>query len=578
MKFLQTLGLKSKNPDTRRETVENLARESDPEVLKHLYPMLEDADAVVRREAVKAIASFREAESIPFLEKAFSDKDPEVRSLAAGSLSKFLVPEAIMALKAGLRNPDFGVRKKAATALEARGWRPGTSEDRVLAAMASGRLMDAVSEGEMAIEPLAEVFQAESASMRKAAIEALSSIESPKTFRYIATALKDAEPSVRVAAVDSLQRVRDARVFEPLAEALKDRDHRVRHIATQALGNIGGIRAVAPLVGALKDVAIEVRIAAAEGLGKTGDARATEALISALKDREQDVRCEAVKALGKLRHPQAIGPLVAMLKDSESTVRSLAGGALNAIDPNWQKNEAARDALPELQTALYDREYWVRQSAAKTLSQINETQAPIPQLPSLQMAGGSASPLEDTAASGLEPILIELEDANPSTRYRAAVELRQIQNPRAIPALVRRLFDDEDTVRRAAAEALEVLQWNPDNAMERALHAVVLRKWDSAVELGGDAVEPLLKALDKFEPPARKAAAEALGNIGDPRAVDPLMKALSSSDFGIRKAAAEALGKIGDPQAIPALIEAQSDKFKMVRDAAEQALMRLGGG
>ena len=42
----------------------------------------------------------------------------------------------------------------------------------------------------------------------------------------------------------------------------------------------------------------------------------------------------------------------------------------------------------------------------------------------------------------------------------------------------------------------------------------------------------------------RKAAAKALGEIGDARAVEPLISALRDEDWHVRKAAAEALDKI----------------------------------
>jgi hypothetical protein len=73
----------------------------------------------------------------------------------------------------------------------------------------------------------------------------------------------------------------------------------------------------------------------------------------------------------------------------------------------------------------------------------------------------------------------------------------------------------------------------------------------------------LIKALSyREDKDIRKAAAEALGQIGDARAVQPLNETLLkdtysySSNLTIRKAAAEALGQIGDAQAISFLREA----------------------
>ena len=73
----------------------------------------------------------------------------------------------------------------------------------------------------------------------------------------------------------------------------------------------------------------------------------------------------------------------------------------------------------------------------------------------------------------------------------------------------------------------------------------------------------------------RRAAAEALGNIGDPPALPALLQALQDEDGGVRRAAAEALGNIGDPQALPALTQALQDKDGWVRRAAVKALKQL---
>ncbi len=74
----------------------------------------------------------------------------------------------------------------------------------------------------------------------------------------------------------------------------------------------------------------------------------------------------------------------------------------------------------------------------------------------------------------------------------------------------------------------------------------------------------------------RRAAAEALGKIGDPQALPALIEALKDKDSGVREVAAGALREIG-PQALPALIEALKDKDSEVRRAAAEALGKIGG-
>jgi hypothetical protein len=79
---------------------------------------------------------------------------------------------------------------------------------------------------------------------------------------------------------------------------------------------------------------------------------------------------------------------------------------------------------------------------------------------------------------------------------------------------------------------------------------------DSAIKalvgIGYSAVEPLIKALEHTDRDVWEGAAEALGEIGDPRAVKPLIKALNDKDSNVRRAAMEALEKLGwKPGSLP---------------------------
>ncbi|MFQ5859145.1 MAG: HEAT repeat domain-containing protein [Anaerolineae bacterium] len=92
-------------------------------------------------------------------------------------------------------------------------------------------------------------------------------------------------------------------------------------------------------------------------------------------------------------------------------------------------------------------------------------------------------------------------------------------------------------------------------------------------------VTPLLNALsaalhdkDRF---VRRAAAWALGQLGDPSAVSALRAALQDKDEDVRRAAARALGQLGDPSAVSALRAALQDEDRFVRWAAAEALRAI---
>lgn len=88
-------------------------------------------------------------------------------------------------------------------------------------------------------------------------------------------------------------------------------------------------------------------------------------------------------------------------------------------------------------------------------------------------------------------------------------------------------------------------------------------------------VAGLIKALGYEKDNYRKAAAEALGQIGAP-AVGPLVAALHSPDGSVRWHAAGALGQTGDADAVKPLIAAFGDPLVSVRSAAVEALVQVG--
>lgn len=89
-------------------------------------------------------------------------------------------------------------------------------------------------------------------------------------------------------------------------------------------------------------------------------------------------------------------------------------------------------------------------------------------------------------------------------------------------------------------------------------------------------VDGLIRVLQTgAHPESREEAAEALGEIRDPRAVEPLIGALKDRDHEVRAEAADALARIGDPRAVEPLNALLGDPRPEVRRAAEKALSRL---
>jgi HEAT repeat protein len=106
-----------------------------------------------------------------------------------------------------------------------------------------------------------------------------------------------------------------------------------------------------------------------------------------------------------------------------------------------------------------------------------------------------------------------------------------------------------------------------------------LVKMNAAVALGGigkPAVEPLIAILTDENSVAHEYAARALGMTGDARAIDPLITDLGDESPSVRKNAAWALGMTGDARAVKPLAAALRDKDSSVRMAAAVALGAFG--
>jgi HEAT repeat protein len=90
-------------------------------------------------------------------------------------------------------------------------------------------------------------------------------------------------------------------------------------------------------------------------------------------------------------------------------------------------------------------------------------------------------------------------------------------------------------------------------------------------------VDPLITALQDRYASLREAAALALGEIGDPRSIQPLLAALENNKlWTLRWAATQALGALGSVEAVPPLITLLKDAYSNVREAAARALGNIG--
>ena len=78
-------------------------------------------------------------------------------------------------------------------------------------------------------------------------------------------------------------------------------------------------------------------------------------------------------------------------------------------------------------------------------------------------------------------------------------------------------------------------------------------------------------------PEVRKAAARALGSLGDRAAVEPLIAALADGGAGVLNAAARSLGLLGDRRAVQPLTAVLEDLPEAARWEVRFSLEKLTG-
>lgn len=233
-------------------------------------------------------------------------------------------------------------------------------------------------------------------------------------------------------------------------------------------------------------------------------------------------------------------------------------GELRGLLREGRADEAAARVL----AGAADERAWVRERSLSALGRVREAKALLPRLDHALRDGADAGRRNAARAAlaalstehGPSAPLRHLEhlvryDADGDVRVLAASALGESGNPAARPALEAALADPDANVSAAAADALGSLR---DPRSVDALAAVVR---------GGDAWRAL-------------AALFALGRIGAARALPVLGEAVA--DAVLASAAADAIGELGDPAGLEHLRgAAESDDEELRRAALAAAALLL---
>lgn len=342
-------------------------------------------------------------------------------------------------------------------------------------------------------------------------------------------------------------------VVAPLLDRLaNDEQWAVRRRAAAALGLLGDVaieqQVVPRLIAHLRD-RDEVKAACVEALGRIGDMSAAEPLVNTLLTNRRGATSELRIALTALGVP-AIPTIMRALEAPEEEVRLIATQAIAQI--------GGRDAVVPLGTMLTDSAVAIRRVAADALRDIADERV-LPQV---------------AAALGDEDWRV----------YHAARDALASVGTPAIPVLIEALGDESPRVSSMAQQALVRIGAATLPALKAALTSPVERRarWAAITmgDIGYDAVEYALSVLQDrtWSAAARARAALALGRTGAGDAVEPLMAALARQEPPVQVAAISALSRLADERATAALVAALLSRSERVRDEAMDVLpnWRLG--
>ena len=442
--------------------------------------------------------------------------------------------------------------------------------------------------------------------VRQAAARALGQGGSLAAVPVMIDWLGDADPKTRAVAAEALGDIGGADATAALTRSLGDTEDSVRLRAVKALGAIGkrgnpGV--VLALIPRLEDPKPEVQLATILQLEELGDRRAVIPLVAKFSDSSPEKRKAAVRAIGKLGDPSAVPALMRLINDSQEDVRTGAVGALGTL--------GATDAIDALTEQLGTGSDVYRQKVAYALAQIAATPGAgkagedamrtlVINLASPQQRAGSREALRIAGKAAVPALISHLQgriagdptsavtlladagDPRATATLAAELERGRVAMPLVLKALgatgdsaalvpvLGALASKDAAIRLAAMEALRPLIGSDARAGDVLIEhltdddlevRVLAAEYLGILRVGGASGKLASLAGPGNPTRLRRAAIDALGDIGRPDATKPLLDVLREGPAELHASVATALSYIADPSAIPALIaQAQTDR------------------
>ncbi len=626
---LMPLLQKTLNWRLRREAVDSLAMQDDPNLTQDLLRLLREQhrnpDIL---NSVLQILVLSQIDPIPSLVECLNDADPDLRIYTALALGERHDSRAIPALIRVLDDPDINVRYHTIESL-----------GHLRATEAVDKLVEIAQSGDFflafpALEALMKIGDSTIGSRIVSLLnhdllaQQVASVLGELGSADVVTAIADAlNQSVRQAIdkpadqgfpcpIGSLA-ITLAKIHRRYqnefgeGEFIADLTRRaVTEVGTENLLNMiqaatpEELEAVVLILGWLEGNAVagaltqllsypQLRETIVEALVRFGSG-VTPLLIAQLDVPDVETRKAAITALGRIGNNQAVPALTSLL-NADSELVMVTTAALAQIGDG-----RAFEALLEL---LGHPDSAVRLGAIAALNSLGH-----PALPQriLQLLKNPNPVIRESAvkiagyfafAECIEPLFESIRDPDEKVRRAAIEHLPYIEDDRVLPTLVQALGEEVTPVRVAVAHALGDLEVN--DVLPHLLKALQDEdswvRYQAARSIGRldlnllspcheDSLEQVFAILEELVSqdeayPVRAAATVALGHIGEERAI-PLLTRLVELDAvqgDIARAAIMALGRISSTEAVAPLLMALNSSNAERRLDALHAFRERGG-
>lgn len=525
-----------------------------------------------------------------------TSSDPEERRRATSELAGF-DPDAVADLVAlALADEDWRVRKEAVAVALVMAPSPIMLERLIRAFLPSENvgLRNAAVEalggyGEAAVRGLAEKMPEFDADGRKLAVDALARCGQPRALPVLASLLKDEDPNVRIAVAEAIASIGMTGVSEaaPLLESCVSSAEPL--IALAALDGLNALGHALPWAALERCLSVpSLRRAALLAAGRSADQRAVPVLIDALRSARGVAVGDVVCALREIvREPEALARVrelaTGLAEDirqrlielaSDEDARDLARRAALVVVGALGLEGAADCAVTALSddrvlSEAHEALEFLGSSAALSLVRATRTGDSIARASCL----GLLARFEQAPEGAVVAARDALSDSSSEVQCEALAVLSRFGDDTCI-ADVGRWLDPEASAStsKAAEGALRQLALRhrgaaralaagakPDGVEAHAACVIVAALGlESQSEVEAD-LAFLSAALSNPSEAVRRAALEALAEVGRSRGVDSVAFALADEELGVRRVAIAALGRIraddGSAPGVPHLID-----------------------